>query len=70
MLSDQEKQELREMAASKTLRDDFRAMRNNSQEIERRITVDDLTHWLTAINRLCPSDPKPRKMIKNANMRL
>jgi hypothetical protein len=57
------------MAASKTLRDDFRAMRNNSQQIERRITVDDLTHWLTAINRVCPGDAKRRNLLPNADFR-
>jgi hypothetical protein len=70
MLSDQEKEELREMAASEALRDDFRAMRRNSREIERRITVDELARWLTAINRICPGDPKRRKLIGDANMRL
>jgi hypothetical protein len=58
------------MAASEALREEFRALRKNSQEIERRITVDDLTRWLTAINRICPSDPEPRKLIRNADMRL
>ena len=67
MLSDEEKQELRDMAASETLRTEFRVLRNNSRAIEQRLSVDDLARWLTAINRICPSDPKPRKRIVGTN---
>jgi len=67
MLSDEEKQELREMAASETLRAEFRVLRNNSRAIEQRLSVDDLARWLTAINRICPGDPKPRKRIVGTN---
>jgi hypothetical protein len=70
VLSDQEKQELREMAASEALREEFRALRKNSQEIERRITVDELARWLTAINRICPGDPQRRNLLPNADFRL
>lgn len=58
MLSEAEKQELREMAASETLRDEFRAMRRNSAAIERAITVDELAHWLTVMARVCPAMTK------------
>ena len=67
MLSDEEKQELRDMAASETLRTEFRDLRNNSRAIEQRLSVDDLARWLTAINRICPGDPKPRKRIVGTN---
>ena len=67
MLSDEEKQELRDMAASETLRTEFRVLRNNSRAIEQRLSVDDLARWLTAINRICPGDPKPRKRIIGTN---
>ncbi|MDP9129084.1 MAG: hypothetical protein M3N35_01735 [Candidatus Binatota bacterium] len=67
MLSDEEKQELRDMAASETLRTEFRVLRNNSRAIEQRLSVDDLARWLTAINRICPGDPKPRKRIVGTN---
>ena len=70
MLSDEEKQELREMAASASLRADFRELRKNSQEIERQINVDDLAHWLTAMNHICPGDSKRRKLVYYADMRL
>jgi hypothetical protein len=61
MLSDEEKQELRDMAASETLRIEFRVLRNNSRAIEQRLSVDDLARWLTAINRICPGDPRLRQ---------
>ena len=70
MLSDEEKQELREMAASESLRADFRELRKNSQEIERQINVDDLAHWLTVMNRICPGDYKQRKLGYYADVRL
>ena len=55
------------MAASETLRTEFRVLRNNSRAIEQRLSVDDLARWLTAINRICPGDPKPRKRIVGTN---
>ncbi len=69
MLSEEEKQELREMAASETLRAEFRILRNNSRAIEQRLSVDDLARWLTAINRVCPGDPKRRKHIVGSNFK-
>jgi len=69
MLSEQEKQELREMGESATLREEFRILRRNSREIAQRMSVDDLARWLTAINRICPGDPKPRKFITGNNFR-
>ena len=48
---------------SETLRTEFRVLRNNSRAIEQRLSVDDLARWLTAINRICPGDPKLRKRI-------
>ena len=69
MLSDEEKQELRDMAASETLRTEFRVLRNNSRAIEQRLSVDDLARWLTAINRICPGDPKLRKFITGSNFK-
>jgi len=70
MLSEEEKQELREMAASESLRDDFRTMRRNSESIERAITVDELAHWLTVMARFCPGFPKPRGRMPYADMRI
>jgi hypothetical protein len=70
VLSEREKQELREMAASENLREEFRAMRVNSEAIERTITVDELAHWLTVMARMAASAPKPRQPGHYAAMKL
>ena len=70
MISEEEKQELREMAASASLREEFRAMRRISEAIERTITVDELAHWLTVMARVSASAPKPRQPGHYAAMKL
>lgn len=70
MLSDVEKQELRDMAASETLREEFRTMRKNSQAIEGRIGVDELAHWLTVMARVCPGDRQPLRFIHYTDVRI
>jgi hypothetical protein len=70
MLSEEEKRELREMAASESLRRDFRTMRKNSQAIERRIGVDELAHWLTVMARVCPGAARPRRFVHYANVKI
>lgn len=69
MLSDEEKRELREMAASEQLREEFRMLEKNSRAIEGRVSVDELAHWLTVMARMCPGDQKPRRMIPYANVK-
>lgn len=69
MLSEEEKQELREMAASENLREEFRTMRKNSQAIESVIGVDELAHWLTVMARVCPGTLKPRRSVRYTNMK-
>jgi hypothetical protein len=59
VLSEKEKQELREMAASESLREEFRTLRKNSRAIEGRIGVDELAHWLTVMARVCPGTLRP-----------
>lgn len=70
MLSEEEKQDLREMAASKNLREDFRTMRRNSRTIEGQIGVDELAHWLTVMARVCPGAPKPQHFVHYTNVKL
>lgn len=70
MLSEEEKRELREMAASEKLREEFRTLRRNSRTIEGRVSVDELAHWLTVLNRICPGNSKRRIFIHDADMRL
>lgn len=70
MLSEEEKQELKEMAVSESLRREFRRMRRNSQAIERRIGVDELAHWLTVMARVCPGAAKPRPVVHYTNAKI
>ena len=70
MLSEREKQELREMVASGSLREEFRAMRRNSEAIARQISVDELAHWLTVMAKLCPGTPKPRRFFHYTDVKI
>jgi len=70
LLSEEEKRELREMAASECLREEFRTMRKNSQAIERLIGVDELAHWLTVMARVCPGPPGQRRFVHYTNAKL
>lgn len=70
MLTEQEKQELREMGESATLREEFRVLQRNSRERAQQLSVDDLARWLTAINRICPGEPKPKQFMTGDNFKL
>ena len=70
MLSEEEKLELKEMAASESLRREFQTMRENSQAIERCIGVDELARWLTVMARLCPDTPKTRRVVHYTNVKI
>ena len=63
MLTEAEKQELREMAASMTLREEFQTLRRNCRTREINISVDDLMHWLTAMAQICPQPARSRPVI-------
>ena len=63
MLSEEAKREIKEMAASVTLREEFRTLRRNSRTRERNISVDDLMRWLTAIAQICPQPGKSRPFL-------
>ena len=69
MLTEHEKQELREMGESATLREEFRIMQRNSRERAQHMSVDDLAHWLTAMNRICPGDPMRRTLMVGDNFK-
>ena len=70
MLSEEEKQELREMAAAESLREDFRTMRRNSRAMEEHMGVDELAHWLTVMGRVCPGAPKPQRFVHYTKMKI
>ena len=63
MLSEEEKREIKEMAASVTLREEFRTLRRNSRTRERNISVDDLMRWLTAMAQISPQPGKSRPFV-------
>jgi len=70
MLSDQEKQELLEMAASPVLREEFRTLRRNSDDFARRVTVDELVKWLTAMSRFLPKPAEARRFVEYKNVKI
>jgi len=70
MLSEEEKRELKEMAASSTLREEFRALRNNSRDLEVCVNVDQLVQWLTAVSRICPNRVQPRPFVRYVNVKI
>lgn len=63
MLTEQQKSELREMAASESLREEFRILARNSRRIESDLTVDQLIQWLTEMSRMFPQPQKPRRFV-------
>jgi len=70
VLTEDEKRELREMAGSASLKEEFRALRRNSQAIEGRLSVDQLIQWLSAMARACPVAAKPRTFVDYPNVKL
>ena len=69
MLSEEEKRELKEMAASVSVRDEFRLLRRLSLE-HQRVDVDRLLKFLTAMSRLNPRSGPPRKFIEYTSVKL
>ena len=70
MLNEKEKQELRKMAGSASLREEFRAMVRNSRAIDGRLSVDQLIQWLTAMARTCRVSAKPRPFVRYTNVKI
>ena len=70
MLTEEEKQELKEMAACSTLREEFRTLRTNSREMESRVSLDALVCWLTAMSRIRPSCVEPRPFVCHTNVKI
>ena len=70
VLTENEKRELREMAESASLKEEFRAMRRNSRAVEDRMTIDDWIRWLTAMGRAFPAPAKPRPVSPYTNVKI
>jgi hypothetical protein len=70
MLTENEKREMREMAESASLQEEFRRMQRNSRAIEGHLSVDELIHWLTVMARTCPAPAKRRPFVPYTNVKL
>ena len=70
MLTEGEKRELREMAGSASLKEEFRVLRRNSRAIEGRMSVDELIRWLTAMGRVFPALAKARPVSRCTNAKI
>ena len=70
MLTEKEKREMREMAESASLKEEFRTMRRNSRAIEERMGLDQVVRWLTAMTRSFPADAKPRPFVRYTNVKI
>jgi hypothetical protein len=70
MLPEEEKAELREMAASMTLREEFQTLRRNSRQVETKMSADDLMRWLTAMARISPKPATPRPCVRYTHVKI
>jgi hypothetical protein len=68
MLSEEEKQELLDLAASPQVREEFRLLRRLSRE--RSIDVDELIRFLNFMARLHPASAAHRGFVTYTNVKL
>ena len=70
MLSEQEKREMKEMAASAVIREEFELLRKASQfDPNTPMDLDGLVDWLSTMNRCFPPPP-PREPLDYPDARL
>ena len=69
MLSEEEKQEMRELAGSAAIRDEFRLLRKLSSA-RQRVDVDGYIQFLTAMSRLNPKPAPPRIFVEHTLVKL
>ena len=67
MLSEKEKHEMRKLAASATVRDEFRLLRRLAH---RPVDVDRYIQFLAAMSRLNPNPVLPRAFVEYKNVKL
>ncbi len=71
MLSEDEKRELRSLAKSSTLRNEFRQLRKSSYaDTAKPVDVDRFLSFLTAMSRLCSTPPQPKPFVSYTNVRI
>ena len=63
MLTEEEKRELKELAGSAAIREEFRLLRRNSMALQRGVDVDRFISFLTAMSRLNPKPAAPRPFV-------
>ena len=68
MLSEEEKQEMREMAASAAIREEFRRLRKLSAD--QPVDIDRYIQFLTAMSRLNPKPALPRAFVNYTSVKL
>ena len=71
MLSEDEKRELRSLAHSSTLREEFRLLRKSSYAAtESPVDIDRLLSFLTTMSRLGPTPAKPKPFVPYTVVRI
>jgi hypothetical protein len=68
-LSEEEKRELREVAASTEIRNEFRVLREQSLQ-HRSFDLDEFIRFLTVASRLSPGTRRLRRFIHYTNVKL
>ena len=68
-LSKKEKQEIRKLAASKTVRDEFRLLRKQSLQ-PRRTNIDHFIRFLTVMSRLNSRPAQRRAFVEYTQVKL
>ncbi|OGQ82808.1 MAG: hypothetical protein A3G40_03280 [Deltaproteobacteria bacterium RIFCSPLOWO2_12_FULL_57_22] len=63
MFTEEEKQELKELAGSAAIRKEFRLLRRNSMALQQHVDVDKFISFLTAMSRLNPKPAAPRPFV-------
>jgi hypothetical protein len=69
MLTEKEKQELRALAGSQAIRDEFRLLRKNSRAAE-PVSVDVFIRFLTAMARLTTKSAVPRRFVPYKSVKI
>ena len=71
MLSEEEKQELKAMASSSAIREEFRQLRSaSSPDNGEPINIDHLLSFLTAMTRLSSVPATPKPFVPYTNIRI
>ena len=71
MLSDEERKELKAMAASASLREEFRLLKAASQlPLDQPVDLDTFVRFLSTMSRFSTVPPQPRPFVAYTNVKL